>query len=546
MALLMNVTLCLLYGRLFVNVAFRINLKQLDEMTVGLRRRLLVGHEAEEQAALYSDIAVPLSTSSAFVTGGSTQPTGTWELRSTLHSNQHLAPDVRTSAGDSTTTGDVVTELMRRTLECADNTYVKELSHQKHAVNDDDVEFGNSAAVNQTSDLPLRNNEYEQENSDMGASAGFDRSLKNAQMLLEKVNEITACNSQLTAVSSDHRVHSPTAVNFDDDGMHEDDSLADIWALRQSARHDDDDDDDDDDDASLDSAVLPNERDESYILPRALNDVGSNPDDFSILSHTAIDAGGGGDAERLAESDVGSIQQPPVNCVDESGDRWYIDTQDVRNIDDEGAVEIQQRLADNKLPNVDEVVKVMRDASVQIGSPGRPLSQSSPSQLSTAGSTGSSAGRRSRLMKRTAVQRREQMYREQCAGDSTDSESDVVASVRLHHRHTRNTQHAPCNDRPPASNHSDPSPVNDAPSALVNDHGGDVEGDVVGHYQQAPPLAKHDSEDNDEEEQSASSGIITVLCASQGSLVLNDATSVSDDRAFSGHNSVSGEDLYPS
>jgi len=531
-------------------VLCRSNLKQLDEITVGLRRRLLAGCEAEAEAQ-DSESAVPLSTSSAFVTAGSMVPTGTWELQSTLHGSDPAAPHTLVSTGDLATTGDAVTELMQRTIRSTGSrsphlmhTCPNEVNHTSGNDDDDDVRnLPRDCTVDLTSNVLFHDHRVEEQNSEIRASAGVDCNsdpLKTAQMLLEQLNEITACT-----VTGDRQADSPIAADFDDedDNMQEDDTLANIWALRQSTRHDDD------DDESLDLTVLPNENDKSYVLPQALNDVVPNHDEFSAASHTADDLGGHGDAGDLSVLER-EIKQPlVVDGSGESGDTWFIDTQDVRDIDNMAAMAIRRRLQENvdsELQDVDETATVNRDFPVDVQSPGRPVTQSSPSlaQLSPAISTPSYPARKSRSLRKTAVQRREQMYLDQHAGISSDSESDdVVASLRLRHRRPQNSQRAPSNDQLSVSNTDFQAPVSGKSSKVVDDE----VTDMVGHNQESQTVANQEIEnDTEDEPDSASSNIVTARSANQHSPTRTDVVTVSDDQVLNGHRSASGDDLYPS
>jgi len=531
------------------NVVCRNNLKQLDEITVGLRRRLLVGHEAEQ--AQDSESAVPLSTSSALVTDiGSTVPNGTWELQSTLHGSDHAALHMLASTGGSASSGDAVTELMRQTLECT-GSYGTDVKHPSHTVPDEhnhasgdagDVSVRNSlrnCPANCTSNL-FCDNEAEEHCLETRASTSVDRytdSLKNAQLLLEQLNEMKLCSSQPNTVAGNHQIDSPIAVDFDEDSMQEDDTLANIWALRQSTRRDDD-------DESLDSTILPNERDKSYVSPQALNDVESNHDDFSAPGHTAGDLGGHGDAGSVELESVRK-QPPTLGCSGESGDTWFVDTQDVRNID-MAALVMYQRLqdVDSEPLDADEADRVIQDPPVEVHSPGRPLSQSSPfsrAQSSPVGST-SYMAHKSRSLRRTAVQRREQVYREQYVGSSSDSESDdFVASMRLRRRRSQNSHCTPC-DQPSASGCDSQAPANDGSSKVVDD---EVK-DVVCHNQEFQTVANEELQDDTEDEpQSAGSDLVAGRSTNRHSVARNDGVTVSDNQVLNGHRSASGEDLYP-
>jgi len=522
-------------------------------MTAGLRRRLLAGREAEERAQ-DSESALPLSTSSAFVTVGTAAPNGTWDLRSTLHSSDHVTPDTLVSAEGSAATGDAVTELMRQTLECTGtrSTHIKDLSHtvadEHHhsSDDDDDVDFRNSprdATADCTGNILFRDGKPDEQNPETRASTDVDRytdSLKSAQMLLKRLNEMTACSSRPIAVASDHCVDdSPIAADFDADIMQEDDTLANIWALRQSARCDDS------DKESLDStSVMPNEREKSYVSPRALNDVELNHDDFSASSRTADDPGGCGDAGNVAELESERTQQSAIGSNGDSGDTWFIDSQDLRAVDNMAASEIGQRLhadADTEPPNAGETAKVIEDVSLEVHSPGRPLLQSSPSSLAQLSPAGSTA-RKSRSLRRTAVQRRE-MCREQYSADGSDSESDIVASLRLRHRHPQISQPAP-HDRPSAV---DDSVVNDDSRAVVNATTAAVDDqvkDVVVCNQETSTVAnQHNVED---EPQSTGSDVVTARSANHSPPARNAGIAVSDDQVLNGYHSASGEDSYPS
>lgn len=524
-------------------VVCRSNLKQLDEITFGLQRRLLAGHKADEEAQ-DSESAAPLSTSSAFVTAGSTLPSGSGELHLTLCSSDHAVPHVLASTGDSTTTGDAVTELMHQTLKCTDShsNYMTDPSHTLpkdyiHTPADaDDVDDDiSSLPANHTSNL-FR--DKAQQNLETRASASDDRnidSLKTAQLLLQQLNEVTACSSQHDAIPVDSsQADCLTAADFDGDDMQEDDTLANIWALRQSARCDDG------DSESLDSSALPNEHDKSYVSHQALNDVGSDSDDFYAASHTAGDLGGSGDAVALSELETERKQQPAIGCSSESAETWFIDTQDVRDIDNMAVQAMCRRLQDagNELLDADEA---NRDAA-GVHSPGRPLSQSSPSSLAQV-SPAVHVARKSRSLRRTAVQRREQMYHEQHVGNSSDSGSDdFVASTRLRHRQLQNS-HRASRDQPAAANDDSQAPVNGGSSKVA----GDEVNDIVRHNQETQTVANKEVEDKTKDEpQNASTDVETAPSANQGSPARNDGITVSDDLLLNGHHSVSGEDMYPS
>jgi len=536
----------------YVCVTYRMSLKQLDEMTDGLRRRLLASRDGDQQA-VDSESAVPLSTSSALMTAGSTLPDGTWELPSASHSRQHTAPDVMVSTGGSTTTGDAITDLMRRTLEQTGsrNGYIEDMSHslpieRNHTLADVDV--GNSlrdGAANLTGEVPCQ---VEQQNCETRSSSDVIRytdSLKNAQMLLEQLKEITACGSQsLAAAGGHHDVDLPITVDFDEDVMQEDDTLANIWALRQSTGRDDA------DVESLDSTIPPNEPDRSFVSPRTLNDVESNHDDSpSAANHAADDLGDRGDVGDAAELAFGRKQQMLVSGSGESGDTWFIDTRDVRDIDNMIALKVHHRLSesgDDKLPGADKAAEVMPGPPTDVRSPGRPLSHSSPSSLapfSPAGSPALSAARKSRSLRRTAVQRREQIYHEQHAGSDSNGESgDFVAASRLRHRRPQNSKQAPHHQHT-ASSGNNQLPVHGASSAAADKK----VADVVEHDEEIP-TEDHDIEGKDSEPQSTGSNGVAVqpLSANQDPLVVSDDVIVADEQALNGSRSASNEDLYPS
>jgi len=510
----------------------RHNLRQLDEMTAGLQRRLLAADSATEDS---SETAVPLSTSSAFMPAGTALHSGTWEPQSTLRSGDHVTSD--TLASTDATAGDALTELMRRTLEST-GSHVQDLSRtrcdvQDHASDGDDVYVGNSPRDGCAGNIFLCDGAPEEQTSETRASTDVDRysdSLRSAQVLLKRLSAMTTgCSSSPTAVP---RVgDSPTAGDSDDDVMHEeDDTLASIWALRQSARRDDSDRD------SVDSSVLPDDRESSYVAPQALNDVYQNAADLSASSQTVDDPGGCGDAGDLAGSMSERTEQPALGRSGGTGDTWFIDTQDLRAIDNRTSTEVRQRLqeeTDSDPLDADEAAAVAEDGRREVCSPGRPLSQSSPAQFSPAGSM----ARRSRPLKRTAIQRHEQM---RSTADSSDSESDRVDNpTRLRDRHPQNSQHAP-RDRPSAGNEA---PLDKVSSAAVD---GQPE-DVVDGIPETFMAANQESEDNIEDEpQSAGSDVVTAAePASQGSPARNAGRTVLHDQALNGHHSASGEDSYP-
>jgi len=527
----------------------RNNLQQLDEITTGLRRRLRAEERAQD-----SESAVPLSTSSALMTVGTTLPSGTWQLSSTLHSSDHVTSDTMASTEGSATAGDAVTELMRRTLEStgSHSSCIRDLSHtvpdeHYHASGEDDiVDMGNlliddsaNCSVNTQFHGDKRNFEW---NSETRASADVDRytdSLKSAQVLLKQLNEMTASSSLPVAIASSHEVDSASDADFDEDAIQDDDTLASIWALRQSARHDDG------DNESLDSAVLPNEHEESYVAPQALNDVASNNDDLSASSHAAVDSGGRGDAENVIELESGRKQQQPAVGAGsgESGDTWFIDTQDLRAVDNVVAWEIHRRIhedADVEQLDKEEVAKVVQDATLEIHTPGRPLLQSSPSSP-VEFSPASGTTRKTRSLRKTVIQRRDQMY----TSDSSDSESDAAANMRPRHRRPENSQHAP-HDHPSASNADSQAPVNSVSYTVVDDQ---VK-NVVGLNHKTPVAENQESEDDvadEDEPQSTSTDVVSAQSANQCLPSRNDGITISDDEALNGHHSESAEeDSYPS
>jgi len=520
-------------------VIFRSNLKQLDEITTGLRHRLLVGREAND-----SESAVPLSTSSAFITA----PNSTTEFQSTLHSIEHPAPDTLASTGDSVTAGDAVTKLMQRTLKNNVNTDVQCVSataldeHNRAALRDNVGDVRNSptdGATNPSSELLFCVSRTEAQISEIQASTVVDcrsdSSLKHAQMLLEQLNEMAAFGSQPGAVAT-CEVNSLPAVDFDEDGMLDDDTLAHIWALRQSSRLDED------DNESLNSVTLPHELDKSYISPRALNDVGSNAHTSSASHHSAKESDACGDTGNRPELDIDRKKEVPVSHSGESGDTWFIDTQDVRRTDDLLAMEVHRRLrqddSDSEQLDAAGGVRPVQDTSVSMHSPGIPVSQSSPSkmaQLLPAGSSTSSAARKSRL-RRTAAQRRERVRREDHVSHSSDSESDdFVSGVKQRRRPPPGFQR----DQPAINrDHVDDTraPTSGASSVVVDDR---VQ-DTVGSGPENPLTANQVDEGNDVDEPYNSNGDV----AKPTSPTLNgDAYS---EQVLSGHQLSSDEDMYPS
>ena len=540
-------------------------MKQLDEMTDGLRRRLLSGREADQQAA-DSESAVPLSTSSALMTAGSTLPEGTWELPSASHGTEHAAPDVMASSGGSATTGDVVTDLMRRTLEHTGgcNSYREDVSDtlpkkRNHTLGDnEDADVRNlvrDGTANHTGEnLSHGDDKAEQWNSNTGASCDIVRytdSLKNAQMLLEQLKEMTAHGSQPLAAASSHRVDSPVDVDFDEDGMQEDDTFANIWALRQAIGHDEA------DVESLDSTIPPDEPNKSYISPRTLNNVESDHDDSSAVVYAAKHLGGCGDIGDVAESALGKKQPMSVNHSGESGDTWFIDTHDARDIDNMVALEVHCRLSENgddRSPSTDKAAEVMPDATTGMHSPGRPLSRSSPSSLAQflpASSPALSTARKSRSLRRTAVRQHEQMYGERYIGSGSDSNSesgDFMATSRLRHHRPQTSKHAPC-DQPTASIGDDQLPVDDASSVMEMDNQIEdmaTRNEEILMTEEIPVTEGQDIESNDSEPQTARNDDVPVQLVNQDSLLVNNGVSVANEQALNGHHFASDENLYPS
>jgi hypothetical protein len=242
----------------------RNNLKELENMTANLRQRLLVGRDIEEHAQ-DSDTAVPLSTSSALITCGSTLLDGTWGFQSTLHGNQQLAPDPLTSTGGSATTKDAVVEMMRCTLERTGSTVPGE---PKDNYSMDHVACSRSESSTSHKDLVDENyldksdehlSDYDDDKrrpNERGDIARYADSLRNAQVLLEQLNRLTANealqtpgimesgnlmhHSSLTAheYSSQQEEHFDDFENDDADDVQEEDTFANIWAMRQSVHRD--------------------------------------------------------------------------------------------------------------------------------------------------------------------------------------------------------------------------------------------------------------------------------------------------------------------
>jgi len=111
------------------------------------------------------------------------------------------------------------------------------------------------------------------------------------------------------------------SLMYDEDGeaQEEEDTFANIWAMRQSRVHGDD----SASDVSLDSTVDPAGGDTSYVLPRSLNDVpAENGDLDDLVLNTELEVRGRhSDGEHF--SDRGGVS--------DSGDTWFIDVQDARN-----------------------------------------------------------------------------------------------------------------------------------------------------------------------------------------------------------------------
>jgi len=129
------------------------------------------------------------------------------------------------------------------------------------------------------------------------------------------------------------------------------------------------------------------------------------------------------------------------------------------------------------------------------------------------------------------------MYRERQTVDSSDSESDIVASMSLRHQYPQNSPHAP-RDRASAIGNDSEAPVSN-----VDDR---VE-DMVVRNQVTPMVADQESEDSAEDEaQTASSDVATARSTSHGSPTRTDCVTVADDQVLNGHRSASAEDLYPS
>jgi len=527
-------SLSLMHGAMCRN-----NLRQLDEITAGLQRRLMVGQTAIEDS---SENMVPLSTSSAFLTAGTTLSGSTWEPQSTLHSSGRLASD--TVASTEATAGDAVTELMRRTLEST-SSHIQDLSRtppdvQDHASDNDDddnddLHVGNSPRDGSVGSTLVHDAIPEEQKFETQVSADLDRysdTLKSAQVLLKQLNEMTRAGGGSSPSAVPRVGDSPTTGDFDEDINHEDDdTLASIWALRQSARRDDS------DRESLDSAVPHEERESSHVAPQALNDVELILDDLSASRQTVDDHGGCGNAGNLSD-------RMPLGFSGESSDTWFIDTQDRRAVDNMTATEVHQWLQENidsEPLDADEAAVATEDAPREVCSPGRPLSQSSPSNLAQF-SPASSMARKSRSLKQSAVQKHEQR---QYTGNSSDSESDAVASMLfLHRRHPRTTQHAP-RDRSSTGNEDSQTLLNNESSAVVNQEAEDV----VAHSNETATVANQECEDNIEDEplqNGDGSEFVTAQSPSQGSPARSGASTVSEYQAPNGHHSTSDEDSYPS
>ena len=465
----------------------------MDEITGGLQRRLLSSQQATDTE---SCATVPSSTSPAFMTIGSTVPSASWELQSAPRGSE-LAP---APTAVSAMTVDSVSALMRQTVECneeASRTLSGDCIASKTV--DDEVRQSprDGSEILSQAGQPLPQNSQTRTLSD--PVVYYTDSLNNAQMLLERLNEMTLWSSQsAAAAAADHSVE-------DDDELPEDDTLANIWALRQSARRDDS-----DDVESLGSTIPPNEHDVSC---RTLND-----DTFAAI-RTADDRLGRGD-----ELGDDREQTTSVKLVGESGDAWPINDDDVAET------------ANDKLLLVSTSTKVLSAPAVDVQSAGHP---SSPLTLPQC----SSPTQKSRSLRRAAVHRRKQLCTGNSGSDSdSNSDDDFVTSLRLRHRRPQHCQLVPHSQPPAAGVDSLEAPANDDGSSAVQDDV--VLVDVVGRVEDVSVTVQHDTEDSHQNPGDGSS-IETVRPAYDNPVPLNDV--IHDPPSTDQHSASHNDDnSYPS
>jgi hypothetical protein len=310
-------------------VTYRNNLKELDDITLRLNQRLHASEEREEHHQ-DSEGPMPLSTSSALITCGSTSFDGTWGFHSTMpgdrngaSSDAHQMPDALASTVGSAATTDAVAEMMRCTLERTGSSSGRDQPWNLQLPPCDDGSSGGSSDLTEQRDVHSNRGQNRCDELRMPSATDMDHyvdSLKHAQDLLQQLNIINnGCAPVQDGLTGrppngrklNNREHTENVLYGGDDDddveiQEDEDTLANIWAMRQSrARNDSS-----NSEGSLDSTVEQGGGETSYVSPRTLNDLPhANGDSMSAAAET-----GGGE-----------------KSVIDSGDTWFVDVLDARS-----------------------------------------------------------------------------------------------------------------------------------------------------------------------------------------------------------------------
>ena len=336
-----------------IRVLCRSNLQDLDKITSRLRERLQVNDAGADETPVDSE-AMPLSTSSMLITYGSTLTgeTATWGTRSVgfvpmkaaesanAVSMNQLEMDPLASTAGSATTDEAMVQAMKQTLERTGSTVQNRTLGETWSSSA--LEFGGEGSggggVLEHCDATTLNRRKSGGGSDI---AHYEDSLHRAQTLLKELNPLVSgksaadvrrtvpMNSNLPppAIEFDFSYHhiesaddirrreAEGVLNDDDDGMEEEeDTFANIWAMRQSQRISSGED-------SINSTVASQRDDESnYVLPTALNDVSS------MTLHDQV--------KPLSIKLSGDVQNDEGN----SSDTWFVDPLDLREAASGGGV----------------------------------------------------------------------------------------------------------------------------------------------------------------------------------------------------------------
>jgi hypothetical protein len=408
----------------------RNNLKELDDITIRLNQRLCVSQDQEEHHQ-DSEGPMPLSTSSALITCGSTSFDGTWGFHSTLRSDRNGAlndalqmPDALASTVGSAATTDAVAEMMRCTLECTGSSSGRDQPWNLKVQHCDNGSSGGESDVIERRDMPSSKDQnpcdelQKPSATDMGHYAD---SLKHAQELLQKLNIINSgyapVKDELTGrppngrkILNNHE-HTDTVYGDDDvvDMQEDDDTFANIWAMRQSrARNNSS-----NSEGSFNSNVEQGGGETSYMSPRTLNDLPQANDNSRSVAN---------------ETDGGE------KSIVDSGDTWFVDVQDARsskgssntnNNNSGNCSNTQETERQQRINNADvDIVDVMSNVLHEDGhsSPG---SIRSPSGIQSHASDGGDDDNHQFLQQKVKPPRRSAMHRRETRRQPLTSSSSA-------------------------------------------------------------------------------------------------------------------------